>query len=577
MPSVPLGPLDTHPIPLMRGGVAWGEADLMPLDQVHQFAYCPRRMHLMYVQGEWCDNAFTVEGRFHHMRVDGEDDLLPDPREDPESPKVSRSVTLASPSLGIIAKADLIETVGVTAEPVEYKRGEIPDTPNRAWDPERIQLCAQGLLLREHGFVAERGWLYFAGSRQRIEVPFSEDLVHQTRACIENALDASKGPLPSPLLDSPKCYGCSLNGICLPDETALLAQEDREPATPRTEPRQLCPARSDALPLYVQTQGAHIGKSGETLVVTQKGQKLAEARMFDTSQICLMGNIQMSTQAIQECCRRGMPVVFMSSGGWFYGMTSGPMSRNATLRLLQYERYGDAIGSLRLARAFIGGKIRNCRTLLRRNADGLDDHVLSRLKECAEDAEAARSAESLLGIEGNAARVYFGAFASMLKPSSPAEAFNFEGRNRRPPRDPVNALLSLAYSLLAKECVIVLAGIGFDPYMGFLHQPKPGKPALALDLMEEFRPLICDSTVLTALNTGLVAPGDFQYSPAGVSLKDRARRAFIEAYERRLAQLIRHPIFGYQISYRRVLEVQARLLGRCLQGEIQDYPAFLTR
>ncbi|HNY29102.1 MAG TPA: CRISPR-associated endonuclease Cas1 [Candidatus Sumerlaeota bacterium] len=535
-------------------------------------------MHLMYVGGEWSDNAFTVEGRFHHMRVDGEEDPLPDPRDDPESPKSSRSVQLSSPTLGIIAKADLIETSGASAEPVEYKRGEVPDTPHRAWNPERIQLCAQGLLLREHGFTVDRGWLYFAGSRQRVEVSFTEELIEETRRCILDTLEAARGSLPAPLQDSRKCYGCSLNGICLPDETTLLTQDLPSAEMPRTEPRQLCPARNDALPLYVQTQGAHVGKSGETLVVTQKGQKLAESRLFETSQVCLMGNTQMSTQAIQECCRRGMPVVFMSTGGWFYGMTSGPMSRNAPLRLLQYEHYRNAASSLKFSRAFISGKIRNCRTILRRNAEQLEPSILSRLKESAEDAESAKSAESLLGIEGNAAKIYFQAFSSMLKKTAgPGASFSFDGRNRRPPRDPVNALLSLAYSLLAKEMVVVLAGIGFDPYLGFLHQPKPGKPCLALDLMEEFRPLICDSIVLMAVNTGMVAANDFVVTPAGVSLKDRARKAFIEAYERRLDQLIRHPIFGYQISYRRVLEVQARLLGRCLQGEISDYPAFLTR
>ena len=577
MTTSSLGPLDTHPTPIMGGGVAWGDAGLMPLDQVHQFAYCPRRMHLMYVGGEWSDNTFTVEGRYHHMRVDGGEDPLPDPREDPESPRSSRSVQLSSPGLGIIAKADLIETDGTSAEPVEYKRGETPDTPHRAWNPERIQLCAQGLLLREHGFTVDRGWLYFAGSRQRIEVPFTEDLIEETRRCILDTFEAARGTLPAPLQDSPKCYGCSLNGICLPDETTLLTQDPHIQDRPRNEPRQLSPARSDALPLYVQTQGVHVGKSGETFVLTQKGQKLAEARMFDTSQICLLGNIQISTQAIQECCRRGMPVVFMSSGGWFYGMTSGPMSRNAGLRLLQYEHQRDPASSLRYSRAFISGKIRNCRTLLRRNVEQLDPDILSRLKESAVSAESATCLESLLGIEGNAARIYFQAFSSMLKSTGPGASFSFDGRNRRPPRDPVNALLSLAYSLLAKEFIVVLTGIGFDPYLGFLHQPKPGKPCLALDLMEEFRPLVCDSIVLSALNTGQVGKGDFMITPAGVSLKDRARKAFIESYERRLDQLIRHPIFGYQISYRRVLEVQARLLGRCLQGEIPAYPAFLTR
>ena len=423
----------------------------------------------------------------------------------------------------------------------------------------------------------DRGWLYFAGSRQRIEVPFTDDLIKETRQCILDTLEAAHGSMPAPLQDSPKCYGCSLNGICLPDETTLLHQDPHIQDRPRSEPRQLSPARSDALPLYVQTQGVHVGKSGETFVLTQKGQKLAEARMFDTSQICLLGNIQVSTQAIQECCRRGMPVVFMSSGGWFYGMTSGPMSRNAALRLLQYEHHRDPGSSLRFSRTFISGKIRNCRTLLRRNAEQLDPEILSRLKESAESAASATCVESLLGIEGYAARIYFQAFPSMLKSTGQGAAFSFEGRNRRPPRDPVNALLSLAYSLLAKEFVVVLAGIGFDPYLGFLHQSKPGKPSLALDLMEEFRPLVCDSIVLTALNTGLVGMADFLVTPAGVSLKDRARKAFIESYERRLDQLIRHPIFGYQISYRRVLEVQARLLGRCLQGEIPAYPSFLTR
>jgi CRISPR-associated protein Cas1 len=209
--------------------------------------------------------------------------------------------------------------------------------------------------------------------------------------------------------------------------------------------------------------------------------------------------------------------------------------------------------------------------------DHLDKEALRRLKQAAEEAENAESPESLLGIEGDAARVYFGAFPLMIKRDEVGAKFTFEGRNRRPPRDPVNAMLSLAYSLLVKDLAITLAAVGLDPYLGFFHRPRYGRPSLALDLMEEFRPIVADSTVIGAINNDVVAPSDFIRAGGGVALKPNARKSFINAYQRRMDQLIRHPIFGYQISYRRVLEVQVRLLGRHLSGEIPDYPEFLTR
>jgi CRISPR-associated protein Cas1 len=166
----------------------------------------------------------------------------------------------------------------------------------------------------------------------------------------------------------------------------------------------------------------------------------------------------------------------------------------------------------------------------------------------------------------------------MLKPrTGDIGEFNFENRNRRPPRDPVNALLSLAYAMLTKDTAVTLFSVGFDPYLGFYHSPRYGRPSLALDLMEEFRPLVADSVVISAINNGEINTQDF-YSRAGmVSLKDSGRRKFLEAYERRMDSLIAHPIFGYRISYRRIIEVQARLLGRFITGEIDRYPAFRTR
>jgi CRISP-associated protein Cas1 len=217
--------------------------------------------------------------------------------------------------------------------------------------------------------------------------------------------------------------------------------------------------------------------------------------------------------------------------------------------------------------------------LLRRNARELPTDTLHRMAEMRRKAEQAPALETLLGWEGNAAREYFTCFARMFKPATgeTEPAFDFAARNRRPPRDPVNALLSFLYSLLVKEMVVTLVGVGFDPYLGFYHQPKYGRPALALDLMEEFRPLVADSAVLTLINNGEIKRSDFITRAGAVALTESGRKRVIEAYERRLEMLVTHPIFGYQISYRRVFEVQARLLGRFLLGEIPSYPAFCTR
>jgi CRISPR-associated protein Cas1 len=216
--------------------------------------------------------------------------------------------------------------------------------------------------------------------------------------------------------------------------------------------------------------------------------------------------------------------------------------------------------------------------LIRRNASELEGRVLDRLRELAGAVEACGSAESLLGIEGTAARLYFEGFAAALKPSEDDSiGLSFDGRNRRPPRDPVNALLSLAYAYLTKDLTITAMAVGFDPYLGFYHRPRYGRPALALDLMEEFRPLIADSVVLSAINTGVVRESDFVRRGGAVSLLRAGRTRFLKAYERRMDELVTHPVFGYRISYRRVLEVQVRLLGRHLAGEIPEYPAFQTR
>jgi CRISPR-associated protein Cas1 len=311
-----------------------------------------------------------------------------------------------------------------------------------------------------------------------------------------------------------------------------------------------------------------------------------EVRLGEVSQINLFGNVQLSTQAIQSLCAVEVPVCYFSQGGWFYGITGGLNARNVFLRYRQFLSAEHQAIALRLSRKLVAGKIRNQRTLLQRNHIEPPEAALRQMKALADKAEAVEDLESLLGIEGSAARVYFSEFAGMLKAedcgsahrgAQPEFAFDFTQRNRRPPRDPVNALLSLAYSILAKDLTIVCYALGFDPFWGFYHQPRFGRPALALDLMEPFRPLIADSVVLTAINTRMVTPADFIRSGPAVALKPNGRKGFFHAYELRMDTLVTHPLFEYRVSYRRLLEIQARLLARFLNGEIDDYPVFITR
>lgn len=555
------------------------EEPLIPARMLNEFAYCPRLAYLEWVQGEFTDNAETLEGRFHHRRVDVAPKRAREKTPDetiPDEPIHERSVWLSSERLGLTAKIDLLEGEGTAVAPVDYKRGKRPHVEKGAWEPERVQLCAQGLILREHGYECVGGVLYFVGSRERVSIAFDAELVDLTLRLAEQLREVARdGRIPPPLEDSPKCTRCSLAGICLPDEIGWLGHTAS--TNSQNGLRRLVPLRHDALPLYVQQPGARVGKSGECLTIKDRDGVIGEARLAETSQLVLFGSVQTSTQVIQELCKRGMAISYLSTGGWFYGLTTGLPHRNIELRRRQFAVAADPQQCLGLARRFVQAKILNCRTLLRRNHPSPPDGLLEQLKADARHAGEAHALDELLGIEGTAARRYFSEFGAMLKDPYGVGRFDFEGRNRRPPRDPVNAMLSLTYAMLTREWTVTLHSVGLDPLLGFYHQPRYGRPALSLDVMEEFRPLIADSVVLTAINNGEIQPGDWLERMGSVSLTPDGRRRLIEVYERRMAQEITHPVFGYQISYRRVLEVQARLLGRYLQQEIPDYPAFTTR
>ncbi len=552
----------------------------LPARMINEFVYCPRLAYLEWVQGEWADSADTVEGRFIHRRVDRAAEDLPTPaavaaRAGEDDERIhARSITLASERLGLIARLDLVEAEDGAVVPVDYKHGKRPHVAAGAREPERVQLCVQGLLLEEHGYRCTEGVLYFAGSRERVRVPFDPALRAATAAAVHGLrLTVAAGRLPPPLEDSPKCPRCSLVGICLPDEVNALRRG-------QGAPRPLAVAEDQALPLYVQAQYARISKQGETLEIKIEDGAPTTARLIDVSQVVLLGQVAPTVPALHELMRREIPVSWHSHGGWFLGHTQGTGHKNVELRTAQYRASFDPQQCLGLARGFVRAKIRNARTLLRRNWRGQGEPAaaIEQLKRGAEHAARAVSLSELLGVEGAAAAVYFGHFGELLKHDDTAFAgFDFARRNRRPPADPVNAMLSFAYALLVRTITIALSAVGFDPYRGFYHQPRYGRPALALDLMEPFRPLIADSAVITAINNGEVRAADFVQTAGAAALEPDGRKRLIAAFERRLAQEITHPVFGYAISYRRVIEVQARLLGRHLLGEIAEFPNLVPR
>ena len=568
-------PLEAPPLP--------EDAPFLPARMVNEYVYCPRLAYLEWVQGEWAESADTVEGAHVHRRVDREDRPLP-PAEalGEEGRPRTRSVTVSSRRLGLVARIDLVESDGETVTPVDYKRGKRPHVAAGAYEPERVQLCVQGLLLEESGYQCTEGVLYFAESRERVRVVFDEELRETTRGAIGGLRLAAAGKrIPPPLRDSPKCPRCSLVGICLSDEVNHFR---RTGATPRP----IAVRHDEALPLYVQANNARLAKKGETITITEEDGPTTTARLIDVSQVVLMGNVRMTTPCLHELMRREIPVTWHSYGGWFLGHTMGVGHKNVELREAQYRASFTPAVSLNVARSLVDAKIRNSRTMIRRNWRGEErarELVLKTLRHLADRTRRVNDSSTLLGLEGEAASVYFRAFAGLLRGNVEGDgegaaglpAFRFERRNRRPPTDPVNALLSFAYALLTRTFTVTLTAIGFDVYRGFYHQPRYGRPALALDLMEPFRPIVADSTVLQAINNGEVKPDDFLHGGAGTALKPGGRKRFIAAFERRLAQETTHPIFGYRLTMRRLIEVQGRLFGRFLTGELKDYPHYLPR
>lgn len=461
----------------------------MPARMLSAFAYCPRLFYYEFVEGTFVDNRHTIEGGLEHQTQD-----RPGYRtvagEAGEGERVrTRSLTLGSDRLVLIARLDLVKGApDGWHTPIEYKHGPPPEGESDrvwegAWMNDALQLGMQMLLLEENGMPCREGHLYYRETRQRVTVPLGDELRRLVLDNLEQAWRvAQSDQIPPPLTDDPRCSGCSLVSVCMPEETAHLQTQGATEAEEGL--RRLIPARDDEGVLYVNTQGAVVGKSGQVITVKKKGNLIAEVPMGRIRQVCLLGGVQVTSQAVQALIDAGVPIVYLSMGGRFHGLTTGLPTRNAVLRYRQYTQFSDPARALTLARKTVAAKIANQRSLLLRNHKEGAGEATDRMKGLIRNSEAAESMEVLLGVEGMGARYYFEQFSGMLKELG----FQFDGRNRWPPRDPVNALLSFGYALLVKDLTVAAFQVGFDPFFGYFHQPKHGKPALALDLMEEFAP-----------------------------------------------------------------------------------------
>lgn len=537
---------------------------------LNEHVYCPRLAYLEWVDRRFEDNADTAEGTSDHRRVDRERGRAPEPDELGEPRPPSSSVVVSSERLGLIAKVDLLEPRHEAVVPVEFKHGRprSPDEP--LWEPELVQLCAQVLLLRDAGYRVTHAEVYFSGARTRHRIEITTPLIEQTlAAAAELRANAARDGPPPPLVDSPKCPRCSLVGICLPDEVNLLADRRQRP------PRRLIASDSPATPLYATRPGSRLSKRGARVVLLEEGHETATRRLIDVSHVAVFGNVTIGSGLLRICFDAGIPVLWFTGGGWFSGFAQGMPAKNVLIRMRQHR--AASLGAPAVAGAFVSGKVRNARTLLRRHGGPDATRTVGQLAGLARQAERTDSLDTLLGIEGTAARLYFERFGALLRGPGVGTRFSFTERNRRPPRDPVNALLSFAYALLVKDTTVAALAAGLDPFVGVYHRPGFGRPALALDLAEEFRPLIADSSVMTAVNNGEIGSGDFISRAGATALTAHGRRKLIAAYERRMATELRHPLFGYRASYRRTLEIQARLLAAVLVGDIASYRPLTTR
>jgi CRISP-associated protein Cas1 len=335
--------------------------------------------------------------------------------------------------------------------------------------------------------------------------------------------------------------------------------------------------------LFVTTQGAYLAKERETVCVRVEGETKLRLPLLNLEGIVCFGNVSVSPFLLGKCGESGVHVSMLTSHGRFLARVVGRTSGNVLLRRGQYRRADDPSGATEIARSLLLAKLLNSRNVVQRSLRDRPEEendprlgAVSQLAALARDVDRCGDLDSLRGIEGAAAREYFSAFDRLISPQ--AEGFRFIGRNRRPPTDPVNALLSFLYTLLRHDVTAALESVGLDPQVGFLHRDRPGRPGLALDLMEELRAPVADRIALTLINRRQVLADGFETGETGgVVMNEATRKAVLVAYQEKKQTEITHPFLGETMTLGTLFHVQALLLARHLRGDLDAYPAFVAK
>lgn len=567
------------------------QESLWPARNVAEYAYCPRLFYYMEVEGIHLPSDDTLEGVRIHRRVDAPSSV---PRnanaDDPDCPKSVRSLTLTSSERQLTATLDLAEIEGTTAVPVEYRKGrprrvnpssetdelDSNDRNNAVepWPTDRVQIGLQAILLEEAGYTVPHGILYYAAEKRRVTVPVDAALRQEALDTLAAARACADGLRPLPLVNDPRCPRCSLQPICLPDE---VNQQRATETNGHAKPRKMWPPRDDGIHIVAQQEGTKIGVRGSSMLITDReGKKLKEVPLAGVESLALLGSVQVSTQALHTLADKGIPVAFLSAAGRVVAVVDPLDSVSADTRRAQVRKFDDPARRLELSQALVAAKIINQRTLLMRNHADLPARIPEELSAQTESARRAETVDSIRGHEGQAAALYFEHFAGVIK-SDAAAQFEANGRQRRPPPDPINAALSFAYSMLTHECTAALRVASLEPSIGAFHVSRPGRPALSLDLMEPFRPLIADSIVISAFNRGELKVGHFLRTAAGCLFTDEGRKSFFGVYGRRMSDEVTHPVFGYKLSYRRMITLHARMIAAWLLDEVPTLEFLTTR
>lgn len=529
--------------------------DDIPISLVAHTVFCERRAWLE-AAGEQVRSFAIESGTRAHRKVDQK-----------QSSRVERKLTVdvGCRELGVIGRCDVVTVTGDTVEVREFKSAPLRKTytPTQA---QRVQLALQGICLEEAGYEVSGYSIYFTTSKRSVPVEVTSELRSEARRYVERTRDiVLSGDAPEPLVDDPRCGQCSHFAVCMPDEHRSEAPVRRVHA-----------GDPDGQVVQLTTQGSRASKSAGRLKVTQDGELVGDLPMAKVAGLIVHGNADVSSALVRELLWQDRTIVWCSSRGRVVGFARGGSPPNGQARVIQCAL--SHAGDVELAGAFVTAKIANQITILRRNGgDGISKD-LAQMRLARKELDAACTVQELYGLEGKAAAVYFESFSSMFRSRMDDRlAELWPGVRERSRPDPVNAALNYLYGVLASDLTRAILAAGLDPSAGFLHSPGRNKPALALDLMEEFRPLIADSVLLTGLNTGALTLKCFVETMGSWRLSDRGRRVLIDLYEQRVRKSFTHPVFGYEVEWRRAFEVQARMLLGVFDGTQETYTGVTTR